>query len=220
MIIKMTHPFIKRCINPEKLLQNCNKFSTFANRLEKQAIKKGTLGNGEIDKDIVNKYKGDAFELFIEVFVRIFGADMFIGIDPQSYELIDSNDDYGVDSKGIGTNGKIHTIQIKYRQGNYVLTANGDHLTNFRSLSTMSVKSGGFGVNPDDKCKLRRKRIKDTCNMTIIHCGKEIHYDCKKNMLDDVREINRKDILRRVDNNDIFWNSFRESWKISIKKKI
>jgi len=213
MLIKLTHPFLRRCTDFEALLKNCNKFSTFCSRMEKQAVKKAIGGDGEIDDDIVNQYKGDSFELFVEAFIRIYGADMLIGIDPQSYKLIESDNDYGVDAEGIGLNGKIHTVQVKYRQAIYILTANQDHLTNFRSLSVMSKKSGGFGVDPNDKCKLRRKRIKDTCNMTIIHCGKEIHWDVKINMLSDVREINRKDILRRVDNNNIFWDCLRKSWR-------
>jgi len=221
VIVKLTHPFLRRCIDPIGLLKECSKFSTFAYRLEKQAIKKATGGDGEIDDDILNKYKGDGFELFVEMLVRIFGGDMLIGIDPESYELIDSEDDYGVDSVGLGTNGKIHTIQIKYRQANYELTANKDHLTNFRSLSTMSKEAGGFGVDPNEKCQLKngRDRIKDTCNMTIIHCGKKIHYDVKEHMLSDVREVNRSDIRRRVDDNGIFWNSFAESWKNQLRKR-
>ena len=223
MRIELTHPFIRGCRDYQALLKNCFKFSTFANRVEKQALAKATGGNGEIDTDIQNKYKGDAFELFVEAFVKVFGADILIGIDPQFYEVTDCEDDYGVDAIGKGLNGKVHTLQMKYRQAHWVLTTNGDHLSNFRSLSTMSVKSGGFGVDPDDKCQLRRRRIKNTCNMTIIHCGKEIHWEVKEKMLRDVREINRKDIRQLVDDNGIFWDCFRESWKAykkSLKKKV
>ena len=218
MIIKLTHPFLKKCIDPDGLLKNCSKFNSFAYKLEKQAIQKATGGDGEIDEDVRNKYKGDGFELFIEAFIRVFGADMLICIDPESYKIVDISD-YGVDAEGIGLNGKVHTIQIKYRQANCILTANDSHLSNFTQLSYKSKSSGGFGVDPNDKCKIRRKRIKDTCNMTIIHCGKEIHYDVKENMLRDVREINRKDITRRVDDNNIFWDCLRKSWVKAIKKK-
>ena len=215
MNIRLTHPFIKRCIDPEGLLKNCEKFSTFCYRLEKQAIAKATGGDGEIDEDIQNAYKGDGFELFVECLVRVFGANIIIGIDPTSYELVESNDDYGVDAIGNGINGKLHTVQIKYRQANYILTANQDHLTNFRSLSVMSKSSGGFGIDPNDKFQSpsgSRKRLIGTGNMTIIHCGKQIHYDVKNNMLRDVREINRADIRKIVEFNSIFWNTFRESW--------
>lgn len=218
MIVKLTHSFLKKCISPLALLKDCEKFSTFCYRLEKQAIQKATGGDGEIDEDVRNKYKGDGFELFVEVFIKVYGADMLIGIDPESYKIINVSD-YGVDAEGIGLNGKIHTIQIKYRQANCVLTANEAHLSNFTQLSYKSKSSGGFGVDPNDKCKIRRKRIKDTCNMTIIHCGKEIHYDVKENMLKDVREVNRKDIARRVDDNNIFWNCFRNSWAKAIERK-
>ena len=222
MIVELTHPFLKRCLSHSKLLKDCEKFSTFCYRMEKQAIQKATGGDGEIDTDIQNAYKGDAFELFVECLVRVFGSNILIGIEPTSYKLVDSNDDYGVDALGTGMNGKDHTVQIKYRQANHILTANGDHLTNFRSLSVMSKSSGGFAIDPNDKFKSAsgsRKRLIGTGNMTIIHCGKQIHYDVKKNMLSDVREFNRADIRKLVEFNHIFWNTFRESWTAALKNE-
>lgn len=213
---KLTHPFIRRCINREELLKDCKKFNTFCYRLEKQADIKSIDGKGEKDEDIRNKYVGDGFELFVEFFINCFGMDMLIGIDPESYRLVDTENDYGVDGVGIGNNNKIHTVQIKYRQANWVLTANDDHLTNFTSLSTKSVEMGGYGVDPNDRCKLGRGRIKDTCNMLIIHSGKYIHYDVKENMLRDVKEIKRKDIMRKIDDNYIFWRKFLEVWEKSL----
>ena len=198
----------------EKLLSGCYKFNTWASRLEKQAEKyaKDVDGNdSSVDEKLINKYKGDGFELFVEFFIRLFGGDILIQIYPYSYEIIDVSEDYGVDGKGIGDNGKVHTVQVKYRQSNYILSANEDHLTNFTSLSFMPKESGGFGVDPNYKCPSKRKRIADKANVTIIHSGKEIHYKTKDKMLSNVREINRKDIRNFVDDNHIFWDTFRES---------
>jgi hypothetical protein len=212
MFIKLTHPFLRKCIDHVGLLKDCYKLNTFLSRMEKQSERKATSETGEIDEEIRNKYKGDCFELFVEAFIRVFGADMLIGLDPESYDPIESDDDYGVDGTSTGVNGKIHTIQIKYRQANYILTANEDHLTNFVSLSFQPIEMGGFGVDPYDGCKIKRKRILDTRNLIIIHSGKEIHWEVKERMLKGVKEVNRKDIRNRVDDNGIFWRSFKESW--------
>jgi len=217
MKIKLTHLFITRCIDPEKLLKNCSKFDTFCSRLERQATEKATLGNGEIDQKVENKYKGDGFELFVEMFIKCFGADTLIQVYPDTYVPIDEGIDYGVDGKSVGDNKQIHTFQIKYRQSNYELTANEDNLTNFTSLSMMPINAGGFGVDPNYKCPSTRKRITGKANMTIIHCGKKIHYTSADRMLYIVREINRQDIKNKVNDNNIFWDSFLNSWIEELK---
>lgn len=214
MIVPLTHPFIRRCIDPEALLAKCFKFNTFAYRLEKQAEQYGNGTNdGWIrspDNDLIQKYKGDGFELLVEAFIRMFGTDKKIGIDPQSYKIIEEGEDRGVDGSGIGINGKTHTIQAKYRQANYELHNNEDQLGNFKANSFAHPSSGGFGVDntPDDNGK---------CNLTIIHSGRRIDPKTAQFMLSEVREITRRDIRRKVDGNNNFWNSFSESWKKALK---
>jgi hypothetical protein len=219
--IRLTHSFLRGCIDPKALLLKCFKFSTFARRLESQATAKAIRSDGTVNKKIENKYKGDGFELFVEAFIRVFGSDMLIQIEPSSYEVINCDDDYGVDGVGLGENGKPHTVQNKFRAANYTLDANDDNLTNFTSLSMLSSEDGGFGVDPNDKYNMKngkivkrgRKRVTGKCNMTIIHCGKEIHYKVMESMMPTVREINRTDIRNKVDDNNIFWNTFKESWE-------
>lgn len=225
MICKLTHPFLRRCIDSEALLKNCSKFDAFSLILKKQAEKKATGGDGEIDGQIENEYKGDGFELFVEMLICMFGANFLIGIYPDSYSFVDPIDDNGVDGTGIGLNGKIHTVQIKFRNGNYILTANEDHLSNFKATSLTEKENGGFGVDGKDrfinknfKDDTSRDRIHNTCNMIIIHSGKEINKQGKKTMFKEVKEFTRADICRCVDGNLIFWNSFIESWDEAIKK--
>lgn len=210
MVVRLTHPFIRRCVDPEALLSKCSKFNTFASRLEKQA-KKYAEGpdDGWIrapDEELENQYKGDGFELFGEAFIRVFGTDRTIGIDPASYEIIKEGEDRGVDGSGIGLNGNVHTVQFKYRQADCELSTNANQLGNFKAASLGSPQTGGFGVNPtpDENGK---------CNMTIIHSGKKLGVTAAGFMLPEAREINRRDIRRKVDGNTHFWNTFRDSWK-------
>lgn len=209
MIVKLTHPFLHRCIDPVALLKDCVLFNTFTSRLEKQA-KRYAEGADDgwirpVDKELLNKYKGDGFELFGECFIRVFGSDRKVGIDPASYKVVEEGEDRGVDGFGVGLNGKTHTVQFKYRQANYVLSVNDDHLANFATNSYSHPDNGGFGVDPiPDK--------NGKCNMTIIHSGKGSGLNVKS-ILSGVREILRKDIRRKVDNNIIFWNTFRDSWE-------
>lgn len=209
MIVRLTHPFLRRCIDPDELLSDCFLFNTFARRLEKQAERYSQgPDDGWIrssDDELRNQYKGDGFELFGECFIRVFGTDKRIGIDPSSYTVIEEGEDRGVDGSGIGLNGKVHTVQFKYRQANHELSTNNDHLGNFAKNSYAHPDIGGFGVDntPDENGK---------CNMTVIHSGKKLGVNAAGFMLPEVREITRKDIRRKVDNNLHFWNTLRDSW--------
>jgi len=195
MAIELTHPFLRRCLDSEELLDGVEKFSTFDSRLKKQA-KKYAKG----DVDLENEYKGWAFEIFVEMLVKSSGpSDKRIGVI--DYQLVEEDEDTGVDGFGTGTNGKAATVQAKYRQANYVLTANGDHLTNF-----MAASQNKYGVDIDD-----------TKNMLIITCGKGLHYHTEEQMLRrKVRCLSREQIRVMVDKNIAFWNAFREAWESAL----
>lgn len=214
MIVLLTHPFLSRCIDPASLLSGCDLFNTFAKRLEKQA-KKYSEGPDDgwlrsSNDELLQQYKGDGFELFGECFIRVFGTDKKIGIDPSTYKIIEEGEDRGVDGSGLGLNGKVHTVQFKYRQANHELNTNIDHLGNFAKTSYAHPDIGGFGVEtvPDELGK---------CNMTVIHSGKCLGVNAAGFMLPEVREISRKDLRRKVDRNLHFWNTFRESWQKALE---
>ncbi len=217
MIVELTHPFLMGCIDRKGLLENNPKkknmtFGMFSSKLRKQATVKATKGDGEIDTDKENKYKGDGFELFVEVFIRVFGSDMLVSIVPESYEVVLSSggNDTGVDGFGVGNDGKMHTVQAKFCIGDVELTANKHRLTNFTSTSMLRYK-----VDMNSPCNLEnRPGIDGKINMTIIHTGKGINHYTEDNMLCGVvRAIGLKDIKNKVDGNNIFWDCFRKSWE-------
>lgn len=196
MQAELTHPFLLRCIDPEALLEGVSKFSTFDSRMKKQAKK---YAKGDNDKE--QEYKGWAFELFVEMLVKSSALDKRVGIS--NYQLVEEDEDTGVDGFGVGINGKAATVQAKYRQANYVLTANNDHLSNF-----VTASQNRYGVD-----------VSDESNMLIVTSGKELHYFTKEQMLcGKVRCLNREQIRVMVDKNVAFWNAFRASWDAALEE--
>lgn len=195
MNIELTHPFLKTCHDLKSLLSGCNKMSTFCNRLEKQSL----LHPNRYDPD---KYKGDGFELFVEALIKLSPTDNRIGIG--QYKIVEGQD-VGVDGSGIGADGKPATVQVKFRSnGEQLLTANGDHLSNFVQASLRAKKFGGFGVDPET-----------TTNMLIITTAKSLHYFTENEMYgEQVRCIgigggDTEGLRDLVDNNLLFWDAFR-----------
>lgn len=201
--IKLTHPFIRRCVDREALLKDCLLVNTFTGRLEKQAVKyaspDGFLRN--TDEQMQNEYKGWGFELFVEFLIKFMGTDKLIGI--MDYQVVGENDT-GVDGTGVGIDGKTATIQVKYRQANYELKANEDHLGNFKAASLSSK----YGVDPTP--------TDGKCNMLIVTCGKGLHYFTANEMLPEVRVINREKLRMLVDDHAMFWQHFADSWETSL----
>lgn len=187
MNIELTHNFIKRSHDLKGLLLDCNKLSTFCTRLEKQSL----LYPDRYDTE---KYKGDGFELFVEALIKLSPIDNRIGIS--NYQLIDENNDTGVDGYGIGMDNKIATVQVKYRSNNTErLTANKDHLSNFVMSSFMKHKVD----------------IESKNNMLIVTTADGLHHFTDNEMYENkVRCIGYKQLRELVDNNLIFWNSFRQ----------
>lgn len=184
--------------NPDIVLHNCSKVSTFCNNIEKYAI---SLSDGDVEKE--NKIKGDCFEILVEFLCKYMGTSPIIGIiDYQPNQI----NDYGVDGYGKGVNGKPATVQAKYRQANHVLTATEDHLVSFLG---QSYKDERFKVDINDKD-----------NMLLITTGKEVFYKTLENMLwSSVRVINREKLRSLIDNNITFWEDFMNSWKLSVKEE-
>jgi len=188
----LIHPFLFNSHDINGLLVNVKKLSTFCTRLEQQSL----LFPNRYEPE---KYKGDGFELFVEALIKLSPADNRIAIG--KYIPITS-DDTGVDGKGIGIDGKPATVQVKYRSNNRVLlTANQDHLSNFTSASVLR-----YDVDPKSKN-----------NMLIITTAEGLHYFTEDEMFTKkVRCLGYENLRELVDNNILFWNSFRDLVKKSL----
>lgn len=186
MNIALTQRFLSTSHDLKGLLSGCKKMATFVRRTDQQS----QLAPDRYDPD---SYKGDALELFVEAFIKLSPVDNRIGIG--EYQVVEDQDT-GVDGFGIGTNGKPATVQVKYRSNSdQVLTANQDHLSNFVTASLLRYK-----VDPaDDK------------NMLIVTTAKGLHHFTDSEMFQkQVRCIGYDDLRKRVDNNQLFWDRFRD----------
>lgn len=203
-MIELTHPFKDKCPDVDGLLKKddgtiINSIESLCSHIKREAEKHSAL----IDPE---KYKGDAFELFVEYLIKVDGADNRIGI--YDYRLLtdDGDDDYGVDGYGIGENKNPATVQVKFRRGDYVLTANNDHLSNFLTASWVN-----YAVS-----------IEDDRNMLIITSGLKVDEQSREKMLKNkVRVLNRDALREMCDNRPEFWTRFYESvTKSRIQKAI
>lgn len=174
----------------QELFEGTNKFSTLVRKIGQLAQRNPT----SYDPD---KYKGDAFEYFVELFLQAFNFDDRVGVS--NYSPMQENDN-GVD--GIGTNlrGEKSVVQVKYRSDStQLLTGNGDHLVNMISSGIIDHK-----VSPIEN-------IKEVPKHYIFTTAEGLHhYTDQENFKGRVRCFGYKDFKKLVDNNINFWNYCRQ----------
>jgi len=193
-MIKLTHPFINICPDIDEFLKADNEhgvictINSFCYKIKKLSAKYAN----RIDK---NKFKGNALELFVEYMIKGEKDNRISIYDYKNATDIDK-EDFGVDGFGIGDNGNPATVQVKFRAGDYVLTANEDHLSNFLTASWSD-----FGV-----------KIEDDKNMLIVTTGLKIDERSLQNMLKGkVRVLNRDALRQMFDNRPEWWKRFYEA---------
>lgn len=153
------------------------------------------------DEVVTGKYKfiGDLFEIFAEIFFIQFQSDNRIGVF--DYKPVPSDDDNGVDGFGKNINGLPCTIQIKYR-GNSTY-----------QLKERDIKQ--FAYQSIIKYDVYHKR-NDT--MIVFTNCEGLHWYTESKVFDNkLRVINGKMISSLIDNNEGFWNSFKNIISESIK---
>ncbi len=193
--MKLTHPFINKCPDIDELFLADNEHGVI-NSINMLCNRIKVMASKYADRYDESLFKGDALELFAEYMIKTAPEDNRIGI----YDYMPISelgiDDFGVDGKGIGEDGFPATVQVKYRAGDYVLTGNADHLTNFVSYS-----QNKFGVPIDN-----------STNMLIVTTGLKVDERTRENMLyGKVRVLAREDLRRMYDNRPEWWKRFYES---------
>ena len=195
--VSLVHPFkdivpdIDELFKSDNEIGCVNTINAFCHKLNKLSEEYAT----NIDP---NKFKGDGLEMLAEYILKTNASDNRIGI--YNYTPVDSSEDVGVDGHGIGENQNPATVQVKFRSGDYVLTANEDHLSNFIVSS-----QNDFGV-----------RFEDTKNMLIITTGLKVDERSREKMLKNkVRVLNREDLREMFDNRPEWWLRFYEAVKAS-----
>lgn len=199
MPVTLTHPFKDKLPDIDEFFQledrtgTINTINSFCYKVKKLAEKYSI----SIDP---NKFKGDALELLVEFLIKENAGDNRIGI----YDYIpitgSEEEDTGVDGSGIGENQNPATVQVKFRAGDYILTANEDHLSNFLTSSVFD-----FNVH-----------IEDMKNMLIITTGLKVDDHTKEKMLKGkVRVLNRDALREMLDSRPEWWARFYDAVKAS-----
>jgi hypothetical protein len=186
----MQHQFRTTSHDLTGLFNGVNLFSTLMKRIEEQS----TIDPIRYNPD---KYKGDAFEFFVELFLTINPVDNRVGV--YNYEPLPSHKDNGAD--GIGKNMRKDNcvVQVKYR-GNikHLLTANEDHLSNL----VLAGAHMGIGFDNEDKNNFRH---------FVFTTAKSLHFYTDEQMFKGkVKCFGYEEFRKLLDNNIHFWDKCRE----------
>lgn len=193
----MIHNFITKAHDLEGLFNGVNRMSQFMRNLESQA---------QIDpiRYDVNKYVGDGFEFFVELFLRLHPVDNRVGV--YGYKPNQENDN-GVDGIGKNIRNEDCVVQVKYRSNtSTLLTANTDHLSNLFSDGMLS-----FGVISDAKEKNYRHFVFTTADGLHFYTDNEMFKG-------KVKCFGYKEFRAMLDNNQPFWDNVRNVVKNLVGK--
>jgi len=189
-MILLEHNFKTQAHDLVALFKGTKKMATFVRKLEEQAV----LDTNRYDRD---KYVGDAFELFVELFLKLHPTDNRVGV--YKYVPILENDN-GVDGIGENIRGEKCVVQIKYRTNNQqLLTASADNLSNMISDGMMA-----HNVVAD---------MSDTKNYRhfVFTTAEGLHFYTDAEMYKGkVKCIGYNDFRSMLDNNIQFWKSALE----------
>jgi hypothetical protein len=184
--IILEHNFRTKTHDLVALFEGTTKMSAFMRKLEAQA----ELDVLRYDRD---KYCGDGFELFVELFLKLHPTDNRVGV--YNYEPVQENDN-GVDGIGVNILKQPSVVQIKYRSNTQsVLTTNIDHIGNL-----IVDGMGKFNVVYDADPKVYRHFIFTTAEGLHYYTDNDVF---KKK----VKCIGYNDFRSMLDNNLVFWQS-------------
>jgi hypothetical protein len=185
----MQHNFITKAHDLIGLFDGVNKMSTLMNKIEKQAL----IDPLRYDTD---KYKGDAFEFFVELFLNILTPSPQIGV--YNYVPIQI-DDVGADGEGLNSKNEKCVVQIKYRgKTDHLLTANEDHLANLISAGALR----GITFDMDNPNNYRH---------FVFTTAKGLHFVTHERQFEKkVYCFGIEEFRKMVDNHPPFWNKCRE----------
>lgn len=148
----------------------------------------------------LDRLKGDIFEIFTEIFLKLLGSHNTIGV--YKYEPVLKEQDYGVDGLGKGIDLKNLTVQVKYRSDPKLELTERD----IKQFTSQSWKR--YGVELDTKHNLL---LITTCKGINPITASQIFFG-------QIREINRSQISKIVKHNGTFWKDLTDIIEYTIEK--
>ena len=189
-MINLQHNFKTKSNSLSRLFDNVSKISQLMRNIEKESI----INPLRYDPD---KYKGDAFEFFVELFLYLHPTDNRVGV--YNYKPNQENDN-GVDGTGVNIKGENSVVQIKYRTNVLKeLSSNKDSLSN---LITDGMLSHNV-VADMENLKNYRHFVFTTATGLNFYTDKEMFKS-------KVKCFGYNDFRSLLDNNIVFWNKVRE----------
>lgn len=194
------HQFQTKAHDLSALFNKVDKMSKFMRNLEKQSL----IDPLRYDSQ---KYLGDGFEFFVEVFLSLHPADNRIGVYNYTPVLQDDN---GVDGIGVNIRMEPCVVQVKYRSNTKtLLTSSLDHLSNLFSDGMLA-----HNVVADNADKTNFRHF-------VFTTADGLHFYTDQEMFKGkVRCIGYNEFRGLLDDNLPFWEKAREIVKsIDIKLK-
>ncbi len=216
MKIELVHPAIPLCLAWNDLLLDCETLGRFCSRIDRFSKKIEDTPQEQSNPyyhqsggKAAKKFKGDVFEVFGELLIRLSPLDDRLGI--HDYHVVTENDT-GVDGYGKAGDGSPATVQIKYRLWDKILDEINAGLHRF-STTSRNRHNIDTESNP--------------AKMILITTGRELSWKARVKFMGGMRCISRDasygclrgaphktvdslfSLKTIVDNNVLFWDTFR-----------
>ena len=175
-----------RLKNPGYLTEFFADIQTF-----KQLVKKIDK-HSETDYQLFNldgpeKFKGDIFEIFTEIFFKLYSSHNKIGV--YDYQPVPDVLDNGVDGIGVGNDEKPIAIQAKYKSN---VTA---------VLTSKDLKQFPYHA-------IVKYKVEPTGNLILFTSGKGLHWHSENEVFQGtIKTIGYQAISSFIDNNTVFWKN-------------
>lgn len=188
--MNLEHNFKTKSHSLTRLFDGVNKMSTLMRKIEQEAL----IDPLRYEPD---KYKGDAFEFFVELFLALHPTDNRVGV--YNYKPNQENDN-GVDGVGINMRGDKSVVQVKYRTDTQIeLSTNKDSLAN---LITDGMMTHGVVADMENPKNFRHFVFTTATGLNF--------YTDQEMFKSKVKCFGYNDFRSLLDNNLIFWNKVRE----------
>ena len=164
----------------------------FVKEVSKTADSIKFFDNPDLDRDARNSFKGDALEIFAEIFFNVYFADPALGIT--NYTPIEKGEDYGVDGIGTNVNDQAAAIQVKYRENPMEMIEYPD------VAKTVMAATWKHKIDTTKKA-----------SVYIFTTGKGVNFRAEEISEDRMVVINREVIADKVNHNLTFWKILSET---------